>query len=290
MIADHDVGRRTTGRGRWRPRALNRRLRPSNTRSSLPPTWFTNTIGTRCFRAMLPSISSRSRCLPTEKGDAERLTIALPRRHQRLDGVVVVAAAFPEVAVVPDVLADADAEPAPAELEQLRAVVRLEVAVLVEDVVGGEQLLAKALADATLVQQHRRVEERPSLVGWIGLRQSDKHRWLARQLARELGRCFPALRDEGAAQQQVAGQIAHERELGCHGKAGAAAPGFARSLRNQRGIAREIADQADRFGAARFSRRLRAVSLQPNMRDPGPRESPPCAGLSSLRPTGSATA
>ena len=60
----------------------------------------------------------------------------------------MIAAALPEVAVVPDVLADADAEPAAAELEHLRAVERLEVAVLVEHVVGRQQRLAEALVDA----------------------------------------------------------------------------------------------------------------------------------------------
>ena len=105
---------------------------------------------------MLPSISSRRRCLPAENGDADRLTIAsAPGAHQLLDRIVVVAAALPEVAIVPDVLADADAEPAPAELEDLRAVKRLEVAVLVEDVVGRQQRLAESLLDAPVAEQRR---------------------------------------------------------------------------------------------------------------------------------------
>ena len=99
--------------------------------------------------------------------------------HQLFDRIVVIAAPLPEVAIVPDVLADADAEPAAAELEDLRAVERLEVAVLVEDVVGRQERLAKPLTDAALAQQHRRVEERPPFVGRIRLRQSDEHRRLA---------------------------------------------------------------------------------------------------------------
>ena len=99
---------------------------------------------------MLPSICSRSRCLPAVNGDAERLTIACaPAARQLLDRIVVIAAALPEVAIVPDVLADADAEPPAAELEDLRAVKRLEVAVLVEDVVGRQERLAEALLDAS---------------------------------------------------------------------------------------------------------------------------------------------
>ena len=75
---------------------------------------------------------------------------------QLLDRIVVVAAALPEVAIVPDVLADADAEPRAAEVEHLRAVERLEVAVLVEDVVGRQQRLAEALLDAAARAAARR--------------------------------------------------------------------------------------------------------------------------------------
>ena len=49
--------------------------------------------------------------------------------------------------------------------------------------------------------------------------------------------------DEGAAQQQVARQVADERELRRDGQAGALASCFARRVRNQPGIAREIADE-----------------------------------------------
>jgi hypothetical protein len=72
----------TTSASKERPRATGApvrskpQLRPSNTRSSFPPYWFTYTSGTRYFRAMLLNISSRRACLPTEKGDADRLTIA----------------------------------------------------------------------------------------------------------------------------------------------------------------------------------------------------------------------
>ena len=68
---------------------------------------------------------------------------------QLLDRIVVIAAPLPEVAIVPDVFADADAEPPSGDLEDLRAVERLEVPVLVEDVVGRQQRLAEALLDAS---------------------------------------------------------------------------------------------------------------------------------------------
>ena len=126
---------------------------------------------------MLPSISSRRRCLPAVNGDADMLrTTAAPARGELVDRIVMVAAPLPEIAIVPDVLADADADARAGDVEQLGAVVRLEVAVLVEDVVGRQQRLAEALLDAAAAQQHRAVEERPAFVGRIRLGQADQHR------------------------------------------------------------------------------------------------------------------
>ena len=65
------------------------------------------------------------------------------------------------------------------------------------------------------------------------------------QIARESRGDLPAARHEGAAQQQIARQVADERELGRHGQIGALTAGFARRVRNQPGIAREVADERD---------------------------------------------
>ena len=93
---------------------------------------------------MWPSISSRRTCLPTVNGEAERLTIACaPALRQRLDGVLVVAAALPEIAVVPDVFADADAQRAAVQSRICGALRRLEIAVFVEHIVGGQQGFVK---------------------------------------------------------------------------------------------------------------------------------------------------
>ena len=106
---------------------------------------------------MLPSISSRRACLPAVNGDADRLTIALaPARTSSSIGIVVIAAPLPEVAIVPDVFADADAQPTAADIERLRTVERLEVAVFVEDVVGRQQRLAEPRADLAALQQDAR--------------------------------------------------------------------------------------------------------------------------------------
>ena len=130
-----------------------------------------------------------------------------------LDRIVVIAAALPVIAIVPDVLADADAQPPAADVEHLGAVKRLEVAVFVEDVVGGEQRFAESEIDAAVAQQNRGVEERPSFVGCVGFRHADQHRRQRLRLARQAGEHVPAPPHEAGVQQQVARQVADQRQL-----------------------------------------------------------------------------
>src|SRR6185369_16192852 len=59
------------------------------------------------------------------------------------DRVLMITAALPEIAVVPDVFADADAKSYAVQLQNLGAVEGLEVAVLVEHVVCGEEGLVE---------------------------------------------------------------------------------------------------------------------------------------------------
>ena len=163
--------------------------------------------------------------------------------HQLFDRIVVIAAALPEVAIVPNILADTDAEPASAELEDLRAVVGLEVPVLVEYVVRGQQRFPKPLSDDALVQQHRGIEERPSRVGGIRLRQSDEYRRLIGEIACKSRGGVPAASDEGSAEQEIARKVPDERELWRDGEIRALAAGLARRLCNQPGVPGEVADE-----------------------------------------------
>ena len=123
------------------------------------------------------------------------------------------------------------------------AVERLEVAVLVEDVVGRQQRLAEALVDAAAAQRAPRVEERPSLVGRVRLGQADEHRRLARQLARERVRARPSCcATKSCAEQQIARQIADERELRRDRQVGAARRRLADGVGDQPRVAGEVAD------------------------------------------------
>ena len=112
-------------------------------------------------------------------------TMSRPVLSCLLDGIAVVAPPLPEIAIVPDVLADADRAAAPADLQDAAAASRLEVAVLVEDVVGGQQRLAERPLDSPAAQQHRRVEQRAPVTRVILDRQADEHRRPGAQLRRQ---------------------------------------------------------------------------------------------------------
>ena len=74
-------------------------------------------------------------------------------------------------------------EPPAAPVEDLRPVGRLEVAVFVEDVVGGQQRLAKHLPHLAVGQQRRGVVERPSRGARVGLGQPEQQRRTRRPAA-----------------------------------------------------------------------------------------------------------
>jgi hypothetical protein len=191
---------------------------------------------------------------------------------QLLDRIVVIAAPFPVIAIVPDVLADADAEPPAADVEHLRAVKRLEVAILVEDVVGGEQRLAEARIDAAAAQQRGAVEQRPPFVGRVRFRKADEHRRKAGGLAREIAEHVPAAADKVAVEQQIARQIADQRQLGRDRQRRVGLAGDSERVQNKVRVACEIADgrvylkerdfhSTKRRGDARVSARRTVASI-----------------------------
>ena len=120
---------------------------------------------------------------------------------------------------------------------------RLEVAILVEHVVGRQQRLAEELRDAPAVDERRAVEERPSFVGRIRLGNADEHRRHPDGIARQRLQHFAALADERGAEKEVARQIADERELRRHREIGAGVRRFAQRVHDQRPVALEIANR-----------------------------------------------
>src|SRR6266850_530329 len=189
--------------------------------------------------------------------DRPRADAVLPGRERRrrkveddvsagarelVDRVVMVAAPLPEIAVVPDILADADADAASGDVEELRPVKRLEVAVFVEDVVGRQQRLAEALLDAPSAEQCGAVEERPALIGWVALGKADENGRQIDGVPRERLERVPASGDEAVAQQQIARQIANQRQLRRGGEVDAGGRRLSKRLEDQTRIALQIAD------------------------------------------------
>src|SRR4029078_7730927 len=113
----------------------------------------------------------------------------------------MIPAAFPEIAIVPDVCADADAEAAAVQVERLRTVERLEVPIFIEDVIRGKKGLPESLCGNAVMQQYGAVEQRPSFVRGVRLRHADQHRRQTRSLLCERGQPPPAFLPAPATQQ-----------------------------------------------------------------------------------------
>ena len=131
----------------------------------------------------------------------------------------------------------------PADVEHLRAVKRLEVAILVEDVVGGQERLPEAQVDAAASQQRGTVEEGASLIRRIRFGEADEHRRQIAGVARERFESLPALPHEARAEEKVARQIPDQRELRCGGEIGAAIRGLPKGIENAASVTGKIADR-----------------------------------------------
>ena len=156
---------------------------------------------------------------------------------KNLDGIVVVAAALPEIAVVPDVFADADPQLAAIQLQDLRLRGRLEVAVFVEDVVGGQQRLVEDRPGLAVSQQHGAVEQGPAHLGGVHGGDAHQQRRPVRQLGGHALELVAAPADKTAAHQQIARQVPHESQLRRDHQVGAQHAGLPGPADDQRGVA-----------------------------------------------------
>ena len=165
---------------------------------------------------MWPSIFSRKFLLAHGEGRGgkidDRLRAGL---RQHLDGVFVITAALPEVAIVPDVFADADAQAAAVQFQNLRPVGRLEVAIFVEDIVSGQQGLVEgrprprhSVNSTALLKSGRPISAglgvaTPTSSGGASFNSA----------AMRVKRLATALH-EAPAHQQIARQITHQGQFG----------------------------------------------------------------------------
>ena len=115
---------------------------PSKIRLSLPPTWLHISTGMRVAAGDGGQHLAADGALGVP--ERRRREIDVQRRvlaHQLFHGIDGVEAARPEVLVVPGVLADGDGEANAVELDHLLRAGRRKVALLVEDVVKGQEAL-----------------------------------------------------------------------------------------------------------------------------------------------------
>ena len=172
--------------------------------------------------------------------------ISAPARDQRLDRIGAVEAARPEVGVVPDVLADREPQQRPAERHRRHLGRGLEVAPLVEHVVGRQQRLARRRRDPAAVDQRGAVGDGPSgRAGRQALRETRPATAVARR--RRAPPPAPASEarrrvEEAGPLEQILGRIAGEGQLGKDRQLGAAALGRGRALEHEPAVAVEVAD------------------------------------------------
>jgi hypothetical protein len=142
----------------------------------------------------------------------------------------------------PGVLADVDAEGRAAGFEDERPVVRREVALLVEDVVVRQVVLA-VRADHHAVRDHRRRVEAPALARQ-GVADHDLHLRILQQLRAQflqgrVGRCV-----ECPAQQQVFGRVTRQRQFRSEQDMRPGGSRASRGVEDLPAVALEVADGA----------------------------------------------
>ena len=136
-------------------------------------------------------------------------------RDQLLDGVAQVPRLLPELLVVPEVLADGDAQPRSRHLDQRSRLRRgIEVATFVEDVVRRQQALPDDGGDATALDESDGVVQAgagaPVALGKSNQRRNAIEHGIGRQLLQH----GPATIDELTQLEEVFRRVAAERELG----------------------------------------------------------------------------
>ena len=147
-------------------------------------------------------------------------------------------------AVLPDVLADSDADARAVDVEHDGALAGREDAELVEDAVVGQEVLVVAGPDVSAVQHDEAVAR--LAVGVVGADRADDdvqaaHAFVAECGGEPVGR-VPCGRPEGRAQREVLDRIAGERHLREDDDVGAALHGAAREIEDLAGVAVKVAD------------------------------------------------
>ena len=149
--------------------------------------------------------------VPGRSGDVEKNLRASLDELTR--GVAQVAALVPKRFVVPDILADRQADFASVEIDGGVFLSRLKIAVLVEDIVGREQHLRAGREDFPMLQKRHGIGRLASGLAFVAAHVADEQA----RLAGRRGEAFEhgeIVRDEPAFVQQIARRIAGDGEFG----------------------------------------------------------------------------
>ena len=137
------------------------------------------------------------------------------------DGVAVIAAGFaPQQSIVPQVLADGETDAGAVEVDHARAVggSGLEVAALVEDVVGRQQGFGDVGEELAALDHDSGIEQQGAVGRAHGAERDSEAGW---EVGHQPVQGVVGFGDEGGDAEQVAGRVAGEAELWEDGEAGA---------------------------------------------------------------------
>ena len=224
------------------PRASSATLWPSKINSSFAPTALTCASGIFSSRATRWSIASRVRSLPSCHGDAERLRmISAPCAMSSLIGVAAVKPFRPEILVIPDVLANRDAELAVVELERRDGFGWLKIAVFVKNVVGRQQAFVRAPDDFPVLQNGGGVAQGAPGAFRIFVHEAHAQRNRADLFRRGFERGEIGLH-KILAQEQIARRVAAQKKFRSENKFRAERDGLFAAGQKFFPVGREIAD------------------------------------------------
>jgi septum formation protein len=177
--------------------------------------------------------------------------------------VEAVAAARGELRVRPDVLADRDADFFAVEREDGgRDGGGLEVAVFVEDVVGGQETFPRVADDSAVLAESGGVEEAAAGGGGIFFNGADQ-RGHAADKSGDFGEGGLDVGDEAALEEKVAGRVAADDELGENDQSGTLGDEGLVGVEDEPAVAGQVADGGVELGKSDAHERVRGATCGP---------------------------
>ncbi len=177
--------------------------------------------------------------MPRRRGNVQDHFRAL--RNQFLDRVAAIQPLRPEILVVPDVLANRDAEFYTVENERRDCLCRFEIAVFVKDIVGRQQTFIRAPDDFSVLQNGGGIPQRASGIFRIAVNIADAQ-WNRADAFCRLVQRRKICPDKIFAQKQIARRVAAQKQFRREDKFCAERDGLFITGQKFLPVGREIAD------------------------------------------------